>query len=244
MPDKKSLKFIGLLFAALVSLLPQAPAGQEEAEDMLEKLHWLGHASFRLDGPKTIYFDPWKVSADSKKADVVFISHDHFDHLSPEDIKTIGTKDTIIVCDAASAKQLGAKTAYEGVRAAVPGDKFEVAGLAVEVVPAYNTNKEFHTKQSRKSGYVVVVSGVRIYHAGDTDFIPEMRDIKCDIALLPVSGTYVMTADEAAEAALAIRPGVCVPMHYGDIVGSEADARRLKDLLKDKVEVRILRKER
>lgn len=212
---------------------------------MLENLHWLGHAGFRLDGPKTIYFDPYKIPANSKKADIIFISHEHFDHFSPDDISFISTKDTVIVSDKASAERLSAKSKIicKGIKAVSPGDKIEIDGINVEVMPAYNTNKEFHTRQSQKVGYIVTIGEVKIYHAGDTDFIPEMKDIKCDIALLPVSGTYVMTADEAAQAAVAIKPKIAIPMHYGDIVGSESDAQRFRDLLEGKVEVKILKKE-
>lgn len=210
---------------------------------MLENLHWLGHASFRLDGPKTVYFDPYKIPDNSKKADIIFISHEHFDHFSVDDISSISTKDTVIVSDKVSAAQLGTKAVYKEIKALSPGDKIEVSGVNVEAVPAYNMDKEFHTKQSQKVGYVVTVEGVRIYHAGDTDFIPQMKNIKCDIALLPVSGTYVMTKDEAAQAAMAIKPKIAIPMHYGEIVGSDSDARRFADLLKGQIEVKILKKE-
>ena len=108
---------------------------------------------------------------------------------------------------------------------------------------SYNIGKEFHTQDSRKLGFIVTIDGITIYHAGDTDNIPEMKDYRCDIALLPVSGTYVMTAEEAAEAALAIKPKIAVPMHYGDIVGSLADAQRFQELLKGKIEVKILKQE-
>ena len=123
------------------------------------------------------------------------------------------------------------------------GDRFTVKGVDVEAVPAYNVNKQFHPKDAGMLGFIVGIGGVRIYHAGDTDFIPEMNNIETDIALLPVSGTYVMTADEAIQAARAINPKVAIPMHYGAIVGDQTDAERFRDQLAGTIEVVILDRE-
>jgi L-ascorbate metabolism protein UlaG (beta-lactamase superfamily) len=211
---------------------------------MVENLHWLGHASFRLDASKVIYFDPWKLSKSSKKADIILITHEHFDHYSLEDIKIISSKDTVIVTSGEVSKQLQAyQSICREIKSLSPGDNIEVSGIKISVVPSYNTNKQFHPRQTQKLGFIVTVDAVKIYHAGDTDLIPEMKNFICDIALLPVSGTYVMTAVEAAEAASVIKPEIAIPMHYGEIVGSDSDAKKLKDLLKDKIEVRILTKE-
>lgn len=216
---------------------------------MLENLHWLGHASFRLDASRLIYFDPWKLPKNSKKAEIIFISHDHFDHFSKDDVTSLSTKDTIIVTDKSVGKQLQGKLVCKEIKALEPGNNItlstsEVNKVKVQAVYSYNLNKEFHPKESGKLGFIVTIDGISIYHAGDTDYIPEMKDYVCDIALLPVSGTYVMTADEAANAALTIKPRAAIPMHYGDIVGSNSDAERFRDLLKDKIEVRILKKEK
>ncbi len=212
-------------------------------ENMLKNLHWLGHDSFRLDASKIVYFDPWKLPSDSPKADIILVSHEHYDHFSPEDIKLISSKDTVIVCDKAVAKQSRGKVSCREVKILACADAVEIDGIKVKAVPSYNIGKSFHTKESGKLGYLVTIDGVTLYHAGDTDFIPEMKGYSCDIALLPVSGTYVMTADEAAEAALAIKPKIAIPMHWGDIVGSVDDARRFKKLLEGKIEVRILKGE-
>jgi len=217
---------------------------EREANIMLDKLHWLGHASFRLDASKVIYFDPWKLSKGSKKADIILITHEHFDHYSLDDIKLISSEDTIIVTSQTVGKQLqGAKFACKEVKTLSPGEMTEFSGIKISAVPSYNTNKQFHPQGSGKLGFIVTVDGVKVYHAGDTDFIPEMKNYACDIALLPVSGTYVMTATEAAEAALSIKPKVAIPMHYDDIVGSSSDAERFKNFLIDKIEVKILAKE-
>jgi L-ascorbate metabolism protein UlaG (beta-lactamase superfamily) len=207
------------------------------AETLLEKIHWLGHDGFRIDAAKTIYIDPFQLQS-GVPADLVLISHDHFDHCSPDDLKKIQKKDTVIVTDKASAAKLAGDR-----RIMKPGDKLNVLGFDIEAVPSYNTNKQFHPKADGKLGFILTVDGVRIYHAGDADFIPEMKTIKADIALLPVSGTYVMTADEAVQAALAIQPKVAIPMHYGAIVGAASDARHFAEKLKGKIEVKIFPQE-
>ena len=206
-------------------------------QDMIKKIHWLGHDGFRIDSGKVIYFDPFQIKS-AVPADIIFISHDHFDHCSEDDIKKIQKKDTVIVTDAVTAKKLKGS-----IRVVKPGDTLTVENIAVEVVPSYNTNKTFHPKASGMLGFIVTIEGVRIYHAGDTDFIPEMNSIKTDIALLPVSGTYVMTAEEAVQAALAIKPAVAIPMHFNAIVGSEKDAALFKEKLAGKIEVVILKQE-
>lgn len=128
------------------------------------------------------------------------------------------------------------------VRIMKPGDSLKIEGVAIEAVPAYNTDKPNHPKVNGWVGFIIEMGGSRIYHAGDTDLIPEMDEIKADIALLPVGGTYTMTAEEAAQAAERINPQVAIPMHYGEIVGSRADAEKFKRLCS--CEVRILELER
>jgi L-ascorbate metabolism protein UlaG (beta-lactamase superfamily) len=194
-------------------------------DEILARLRWLGHSSFRLEGPTTIYFDPWQLSPGAPAADLILISHEHHDHCSPDDVAAVRQEGTEIVANAAAAKMLGGQVAV--VR---PGEHIEVAGVEIEAVPAYNIDKRFHPREAQHVGYVVNVEGVRIYHAGDTDHIPEMAEIDCDVALLPVSGTYVMTADEAVAAAADIEPRVVVPMHYGaGVVGTLDDARRFQE---------------
>ncbi|MFP5213105.1 MAG: MBL fold metallo-hydrolase [Acidobacteriota bacterium] len=206
-------------------------------EEVLKKVHWLGHDSFRLDGSLVVYFDPYQI-ATAKPADLIFISHEHYDHCSPEDVAKIAGPDTIIVTNKASAGKLKGN-----VRVVAPGEKVKVRGIDVEVWPAYNTNKNFHQKSAGMLSFVVTLDGVRYYHAGDTDFIPEMKQIEVDVAFLPVSGTYVMTAEEAVEAARALRPKLAIPMHYGAIVGSESDVVKFKKALEGEVLVAVLTKE-
>lgn len=204
-------------------------------EALVDNLHWLGHDSYRLDrtqGP--IYFDPIKLSG-QPVASLILVTHEHFDHCVPDDVSAITGPDTVILTEPQAAAKLSGD-----VRTMAPGDTLEAAGVSVRAVPAYNTDKEFHPKANAWLGFVVTVGGVSIYHAGDTDHIPEMADLDVDLALLPVSGTYVMTAPQAVEAALAIGPKLAIPMHYGDIVGDEGDAQHFADALEGKVAVRIL----
>ena len=209
------------------------------------KISWLGHDAFKIKDDKTIYIDPYKIR-EKEPADIVLITHEHFDHLSPDDVKKISTEKTVIVAASPCAKQLGKIKAKE-VKLVKPGDKLEVEGVAIEVVPAYNTTKfrepgvVFHPKQAGGVGYIVTVKGVRIYHTGDSDYIPEMKELKFDVFLVPVSGTFVMTAEEAAKAANELKPRLAIPMHYGAIIGSEKDAETFKRLAG--CEVRIRQKE-
>lgn len=196
---------------------------------MFHGIHWLGHDSFRIEGSgMVIYIDPWKVP-DGPPADLILITHDHDDHCSPADVARIRTPKTVVMTVAAAAARLPGT-----VRVVREGERREVNGVTVEIVPAYNIDKfrkpgvVYHPREAGLVGYVLTVDERRIYHAGDTDLIPEMADIACDIALLPVSGTYVMTAAEAVEAARVIGPKLAIPMHYGRIVGSEADARHFE----------------
>ena len=194
----------------------------------------LGHDSLRIDASKCIYIDPYQIN-EGKSADIILVSHDHFDHCSPEDVVKIQQSNTIIITEKDSAQKL---SGY--VRVITPGESMTLEGLTVTAVPAYNTNKEFHPKANGWLGFILNIDDVSIYHAGDSDFIPEMKDLDVDIALLPVSGTYVMTSDEAVEAALAINPKLAIPMHYGAIVGDQSDAANFKDKLTGKIDVLIL----
>ncbi|MDI7275267.1 MAG: MBL fold metallo-hydrolase [Anaerolineae bacterium] len=187
---------------------------------MLKNIHWLGHASFRIGDDKTIYIDPWQLK-EFQPADIILITHEHSDHCSPEDVRKLRGPSTTVIATGDCAAKLGGD-----VLVVKPGDKVTVQGIAVEAVPAYNLNKSYHPKESGWVGYVLTVDGIRIYHAGDTDHVPEMDALKVDVALLPVGGKYTMTASEAAAAANIMQPRVVVPMHWGGIVGSRQDAER------------------
>jgi len=186
------------------------------------KIKWLGHAAFKLDNEITIYIDPFNIEKEDT-ADLVLITHEHYDHCSPEDIEKVCGKSTIIIappsCDPSIARD------FKKVK---PGDRVEVRGVIIDAVPAYNLGKKFHPKEKKGIGYILTMNGVHIYHAGDTDVIPEMKKIRADIALLPVGGTYTMNAEEAVKAAELIKPKIAIPMHYGSIVGDEKDAEEFQ----------------
>lgn len=204
--------------------------------EVLDNIVWLGHDGFMIKGKdKVVVIDPYQVGS-AASADILLITHPHYDHCSPEDIAKFQTEATVIVTEPESAKQLSGD-----VRTMSPGDAIEVAGIKIEAVPSYNTNKKFHPKNKNWLGFIITIDGIRVYHAGDTDLIDEMAKFAVDIALLPVSGTYVMTAPEAIEAAKRIKPQVAVPMHYDSLVGSEADAQAFAEGLEGVCEVRIIR---
>jgi L-ascorbate metabolism protein UlaG (beta-lactamase superfamily) len=197
---------------------------------LLSALDWLGHAGFRLrTGRATIYLDPYRVSPDAPKADLILVTHGHYDHFSPQDVELLSHKGTWLVAPAAVAERVSGN-----VVSIAPGEMLEaelVGGVAVAAVAAYNTSKRdaegnlFHPPEAGWVGYDLNVRGERLYHAGDTDVIPEMDSVAgVDVALLPVSGTYVMTAMEAAEAARRIAPRTAVPMHWGEHIGTREDA--------------------
>jgi L-ascorbate metabolism protein UlaG (beta-lactamase superfamily) len=204
-----------------------------EGMPILERLHWLGHASFRLDGPATIYFDPWQLKGEQPAADIILITHEHNDHCSVEDVERIRGPKTVILAGGEAAKKL-----QGDVQAVRPGETVTVGEVRIETVPAYNVGKRFHPKEAAHVGFVVTVAGESIYHAGDTDAIPEMKRIDCDVALLPVGGTYTMNAEEAARAAADIAPRVAVPMHWGaGVVGKRDDAERFSELYEGEVAI-------
>lgn len=180
----------------------------------IDRLVWLGHAGFFFPGPPRIYIDPFRI-AGSPPADVVLLTHPHYDHCSPADLAPILTDDTEVVCP---RDCLTALRELPGARRLVePGSTLTVRNLSVEAVPAYTRKSRMHGRDQRWVGYIVDIDGVRWYHAGDTDYIPEMRDMRVDIACLPISGGETMTMVEAAAAANCLKPKVVVPMHYGTL---------------------------
>ncbi len=196
----------------------------------------LAHDTFRIAGSKLIYTDPYKITQ-REKADLILLSHEHFDHLSAEDLEKVCAPRTTIVASPLCAEGIQSLHAKEKLFLD-PGAKVSVGQVEIETLPAYNVNKfrepgkAFHPQGEKRLGFVMRMDGTSVYYAGDTDLISEMKGVRCDIALLPVSGTYVMTAEEAAEAVATIRPKIAVPMHYGAIVGSAADAQKFRSLVK------------
>ncbi|MBU2634540.1 MAG: MBL fold metallo-hydrolase [Nanoarchaeota archaeon] len=193
---------------------------------------WLGHSSFKINN---IYLDPYILPKKSSKAEIILITHDHYDHCDPERVSQITNSSTVIITtNKCSQKLLG------NVKIIKPGEKLNINEIMIEAIHAYNTNKDYHVK-GEGIGFIININNKKIYHAGDTDLIPEMSELKnIDIALLPIGGTYTMNAAEAAEACNIIKPKIVIPIHYGSIIGSKEDAETFKSLVDDEIEVRIL----
>lgn len=208
--------------------------------NLLDRIKWLGHDGFEITaGDLTLMIDPFQVEG-KRQADIILVTHAHYDHCSIDDIARLAKPSTVIVTEPESAGKLVGRC--RDIRTVKPGDSLTVKGVRIDAVPAYNVNKHFHPKAKNWLGFIVTIDGVRVYHAGDTDRIPEMDALAVDIALLPVSGTYVMTAGEAVDAAKAIKPKTAIPMHYSSIVGSDADAEAFKKALDGICETVILKK--
>lgn len=195
----------------------------------LDHIHWLGHASFRIeDNGKQIYIDPWKLSSKSPRANVVFITHAHYDHFSPDDIDRIRTETTAFFAPADVAIKLTGNVVAVG-----PNKKYSFEELLIQTIPAYNLGKKFHPKENNWVGYVITLSnGQKVYHSGDSDFTPEMRSVVTDLAFLPCGGTYTMSAKEAGDAANVFKPTTLIPMHWGDIVGTNSDAEEVRKIFR------------
>lgn len=196
----------------------------------LTNIRWLGHSSFLIESREgeTIYIDPYQTGSETI-ADYIMITHTHYDHLCIKDILRISNTDTIIFAplDAKpKLKDLSTKIVY-----VEPGNIYQEGSLLVHTTPAYNTESSFHPMGNNWVGYIIEIDGKRYYHAGDTDLLDELKEIKdIFVAMLPVGGTYTMDAESAAELANIIRPRYAIPMHYGSVVGDEKDAEEFKKL--------------
>lgn len=199
----------------------------------LEGIEVLCHSSLRFDKEKIIYFDPFKIEKNYNDADLIFITHSHYDHFSEDDILKVKKDSTIIVVTedlTTKAIELGFKDSQ--IVSVKPNMELQIDNIQVKTVPAYNINKHFHPKENNWVGYVIVLSGIKYYIAGDTDMNEDNKLVKCDVAFVPVGGTYTMTAEEAAELINIIKPKMAIPIHYGSIVGTKEDAERFKKLIK------------
>ncbi len=199
------------------------------------RIHWLGHASFRIDADAaTIYIDPWKTGG-GPEADLVLVTHEHFDHCSAEDVARVLGPGTLVVAPRPCAGILKGIVDGSRLRIVAPGDELTHGHVKVRAVAAYNSMPErqgFHPLDTERPrvGYLICVDNATIYHAGDTDEIAEMQGLRPDVALLPVGGTYTMDPAQAASAARRMGARAVVPMHWGDIVGSRQDAERFAEL--------------
>ncbi|HSG67938.1 MAG TPA: MBL fold metallo-hydrolase [Bacteroidales bacterium] len=212
--------------------------------ETLEKITWYGQAAVKIDNNgQTIIIDPFHIPSE-EEADIVLITHSHGDHLSPEDISMVATEKTKFVCPEDCREALTA-AGYNNISTVKPGDEITIDGLKILAVPMYNIVKtNFHPKENNWTGFILDIDGVKIYHAGDTERIPEMKDVVCDIVMLPLGQTYTMNnVEEAAQAAIDTGAKVAIPIHFGLYEGTQDDALKFKELLKDRMDVVILGRE-
>ena len=211
---------------------------------MLENIELLCHSSIRINKEKIIYIDPYKIEKDYNDADLIFVTHDHYDHYSEEDIDKVKKEDTVII----APEELLTKLLRKGIRqdyiiTVEPNKEYMTEGIKFETIPAYNTNKQFHPKENGWVGYIIEIKGVRYYIAGDTDITEENRRVKCDVAFVPVGGTYTTDFKEAAQLINEIQPKIAVPIHYGSVVGTKQDATDFIKLLHPSIKGIILMKQ-
>ena len=196
--------------------------------DMTGQITVNTQSSIRIEAGKVIRFDPYRINGAPHDADLVFLTHDHYDHFSPADLQLVMKRETVIVAPESMRSALR-KAGFPDFTALQAGEVSEVSGVSVEAVASYNLNKPFHPKENGWLGYVITVDGQRVYVAGDTDATPEAAAVCCDIALLPIGGTYPMDACVAAELVKSIHPKRVIPTHYGSIVGNPEDGRRFAE---------------
>ncbi len=209
-------------------------------ETLAESIQWFGQGSVKIQySGKTIYIDPFSLK-ESDQADVIFITHPHFDHYSEDDIKKIVTPETVIFCPAELAESIS-RLGIVQVYGVSPGFKTRWNGINIEAVPAYNIIKtDKHPKDKGWVGFILTLGHVSIYHAGDTERIPEMKSINCDIILIPLGQTYTMnTVDEAVNAVLDTKASIAIPIHFGMYEGKIEDSELFKRKLAGKVDVII-----
>lgn len=208
---------------------------------MISNIEWLGHSTIKILEDKIIYIDPYNIKENFNDADIIFITHNHYDHFSIEDIKKCMNENTKIIITEDLYKdtlQLGFKE--KDIISVLPNNNYEVGNISFTTVSAYNIAKEFHPKENNWVGYIININNIKYYIAGDTDITDEARKVKCDIAFLPVGGTFTMDYQEAAILANEIEPKIVIPIHYGSLVGTKEDAINFKANLKNSIKCEIL----
>ena len=205
---------------------------------MLDNIEVLIHSSIKFSKDIIIYFDPYKINKDYHDADIIFITHSHYDHYSPLDIKKVIKDNTIVVCPKDVKEEL-LKLDIKNIIEVVPNKDYEVLNIKFKTIPAYNINKNFHPKENNWVGYLINYNNVKYYIAGDTDITEENKNIICDVAFVPIGGTFTMDYKEAASLINEIQPKIAVPTHYGLIVGNKDDGIKFSKLLNNSIECKI-----
>lgn len=208
---------------------------------MLNNIEVLCHSSIKINKEIIIYFDPFKIEKNYNDADIIFITHDHYDHYSEEDIDKVIKNNTIIVSPIDLLEKLLNKgLKKENIISVKPYEDYNIRNLKFSTIPAYNTNKQFHPRKNNWVGYLIELEGITYYIAGDTDITEDNKKIKCDVAFVPIGGTFTMNYQEASELINTIKPKIVVPIHYGSIVGNKEDATNFSKLINPKIECKIL----
>ena len=226
----------GLLFGMLLCLALPLAAGQGDTtmqiNEMVQRIDWLGQAAVRISaGSGTVYLDPYKLQA-AEPAALVLVTHSHADHCSPDDLAKVVGQETVLVAPQDCLDKV-AELPAEQILTLRPGEQATIADIRIDAVPAYNVVKtRFHPEDNAWVGYILTIDGVRIYHFGDTERVPEMKDLTCDIALLPLGQTYTMeSVEQAVEAVRDVKAAVAIPIHYGMYEGTKEDATTFQKLL-------------
>ena len=234
------MKKISVLIAVLLTA-SSASFSQTRTDNMVKNIHWFKQASVKIDtGTMRIFIDPINITS-NEKADIILITHNHDDHFSPADIEKLSKDDTVIVTS------FNTSNLKMTPMVLLPNQNVTIKDIKIETVPAYNIVKtNFHPKSKNFVGYIITVDGIRIYHAGDTERIPEMKKFSCDIALLPLGQTYTMNSvDDAIHAALDVKAKIAIPIHFGMYEGTENDAKHfVNELTKKNVKAVILEQEK
>ena len=208
---------------------------------LIENIKVLCHSSIVINAEKVIYIDPFRIKQNYENADIILITHDHYDHYSEEDIQKVKKEDTIIVIPEdllENVQKLG--FVKDNIIVVKPNEKYMVENITIETIPAYNINKNFHPKENNWVGYILTIEDIKYYIAGDTDITDENKEVKCDVALVPIGGTYTMDYKEAAELINFIKPKFAIPTHYGEIVGKKEDAIEFVKLINPDIDSAIL----
>lgn len=211
---------------------------------MLKNIEVLKHNNIKISKEKIIYIDPFKIDKEYKDGDIILITHSHYDHFSEEDINKAKKENTkIFITNDLEEKTLNLGFKKENITIVEPNKKYKIDQIEIETIPSYNTSKQFHPKENKWVGYILQIDKIKYYIAGDTDLTEENKKVKCDVAFLPVGGTYTMNSKEAAELANIINPKIVVPVHYGCIVGTKKDAEEFKTKLNKNIKCEIMIKE-
>lgn len=207
---------------------------------MLEGIKVLCHSSIKFDKGQVIYFDPYKINENYNDADVIFVTHSHYDHFSEEDILKVKKETTkIVVPEDLYDRSTELGFDERDILVVKPNEEYIVNNIKFKTIPSYNINKNFHPKSNNWVGYIITIDNVSYYIAGDTDITEENKKVKCDVAFVPIGGTYTMTAEEAANLVNEIKPKIAVPIHYGLIVGAKEDEEVFKSLVNENINVEV-----